>query len=175
MWLSGKSDKEPIANCTSSTCMEPQQSLCCAVKVCSILEEPWRGPCQPPWAHARRFEWVDGPLTRAIEAGGWVLLDNANMCPATVLDRLNPLLEPAGCLLLNEAGGGEGAPRGLRPHPGFRLILALDPRCVLVLAMLYHVLCLGRPWMQHCQCQFVCWSAIAGVVPVCGPLGWPPW
>ena len=80
---------------------------------------------------ARRFEWVDGPLTRAVEAGGWVLLDAANLCPATVLDRLNPLLEqPGGCLLLNEAGGGsDGTPRALRPHAAFRLILALDPRC----------------------------------------------
>ena len=76
----------------------------------------------------RRFEWVDGALTRAIEEGRWVLLDNANMCMATVLDRLNPLLEPAGTLLLNEAGTANGRPRVLRPHPNFRLILALDPK-----------------------------------------------
>jgi midasin len=48
-----------------------------------------------------RFEWVDGALTRAIASGGWVLLDNANLCNPTVLDRLNPLLEPGG-----EGGGG---------------------------------------------------------------------
>jgi midasin len=30
---------------------------------------------------------VDGCLTRAIEQGGWVLLDNANLCNPTVLDR----------------------------------------------------------------------------------------
>lgn len=82
---------------------------------------------------AGRFEWVDGCLTRAIEAGGWVLLDNANLCNPTVLDRLNPLLEPGGVLALNEAGGsgedgGGGAGRVLQPHPGFRLFLALDPR-----------------------------------------------
>ncbi|GFR41364.1 hypothetical protein Agub_g2047, partial [Astrephomene gubernaculifera] len=41
-----------------------------------------------------RFEWVDGALTRAIERGGWVLLEGANLCNPTVLDRLNPLLEP---------------------------------------------------------------------------------
>lgn len=39
-----------------------------------------------------RFEWVDGALLRAIENGDWVLLENANMCNPTVLDRLNPLL-----------------------------------------------------------------------------------
>ena len=33
---------------------------------------------------------------RAIERGQWVLLDSANLCNPTVLDRLNPLLEPQG-------------------------------------------------------------------------------
>ena len=80
-------------------------------------------------AAARRFEWVDGALTKAIEAGQWVLLENANLCSATVLDRLNPLLEPDGALLLNECGTSSGQPRILRPHPNFRLILAQDPRC----------------------------------------------
>ena len=77
-----------------------------------------------------RFEWVDGVLTKAIETGQWVLLDNANLCSATVLDRLNPLLEPGGVLLLNECGTSSGQPRILRPHPNFRLILAQDPRQV---------------------------------------------
>ena len=80
-------------------------------------------------AAARRFEWVDGALTKAIEAGQWVLLENANLCSATVLDRLNPLLEPNGALLLNECGTSSGQPRILQPHPNFRLILAQDPRC----------------------------------------------
>lgn len=71
---------------------------------------------------------MDGVLTKAIEAGQWVLLDNANLCSATVLDRLNPLLEPDGVLLLNEAGTSNGQSRTLRPHPNFRLILAQDPR-----------------------------------------------
>ena len=60
-----------------------------------------------------------------------------------VLPRLNPepyskpknrparsVLEPGGTLLLNEAGGaGAGGPRVVTPHPDFRLVLALDPRC----------------------------------------------
>jgi midasin (ATPase involved in ribosome maturation) len=95
---------------------------------------------------ARRFEWVDGPLTRAVAGGGWVLLDGANLCPATVLDRLNPLLEPGGELLLNEAGGGaDGAPRALRPHAAFRLILALDPRCAAQPCRLIWTRCMGLP------------------------------
>mgnify|MGYP001806963913 CR=1 FL=1 len=76
-----------------------------------------------------RFEWVDGALTRAIERGGWVLLEGSNLCNPTVLDRLNPLLEPGGCLYLNECGhDADGNPRLIRPHPDFRLLLALDPR-----------------------------------------------
>lgn len=31
-----------------------------------------------------------------MERGDWVVLDNANLCSATVLDRLNPLFEPHG-------------------------------------------------------------------------------
>ncbi|KAL4440107.1 hypothetical protein ABPG75_003108 [Micractinium tetrahymenae] len=77
---------------------------------------------------AGKFEWVDGALTRAIERGQWVLLDSANLCNPTVLDRLNPLLEPQGVLLLNECGGGGAGPRIVRPHPNFRLFLALEPR-----------------------------------------------
>jgi midasin (ATPase involved in ribosome maturation) len=39
------------------------------------------------------FEWVDGVLLHALEAGHWLLLDNVNFCSASVLDRLNSLLE----------------------------------------------------------------------------------
>ena len=74
------------------------------------------------------FEWVDGILLDAMAAGDWLLLDNANLCSPTVLDRLNPLLEPSGELLIPEAGLVGGAPRIALPAPGFRLILALDPR-----------------------------------------------
>ena len=75
-----------------------------------------------------RFEWVDGALTKAIEEGSWVVLDNANLCNPTVLDRLNPLLEPDGTLLLNEAGSQDGSQRILTAHPNFRLFLTMDPR-----------------------------------------------
>jgi midasin len=78
---------------------------------------------------AGRFEWVDGSLTRAIQQGSWVLLDNANLVNPTVLDRLNGLLEPHGVLQLDEAGGGGAAGgRVVVPHPNFRLILAYDPK-----------------------------------------------
>ncbi|KAK9833665.1 hypothetical protein WJX74_002204 [Apatococcus lobatus] len=77
---------------------------------------------------AGRFEWVDGPLTRAVEHGHWVLIDGANLCNPTVLDRLNALLEPDGELFLTERGDVNGSPRSVPPHPNFRLFLTMDPR-----------------------------------------------
>lgn len=72
---------------------------------------------------------MDGALTQAVQQGRWVLLDNANLCNSTVLDRLNPMLEPGGQLYLNECGNTNGQPRIIQPHPDFRLFLTLDSRC----------------------------------------------
>ena len=66
------------------------------------------GKGEEGFSSAGRFEWVDGTLTRAVEHGGWVLLDNANLVNPTVLDRLNPLLEPGGKLALPECGTANG-------------------------------------------------------------------
>eukprot|EP00903_Cladosiphon_okamuranus_P014927 g13820.t2 len=50
------------------------------------------------------FCWSDGVLVEALERGDWVVLDGANLCSSSVLDRLNPLLEPGGVLPLTECG-----------------------------------------------------------------------
>ncbi|KAI9030531.1 P-loop containing nucleoside triphosphate hydrolase protein [Hyaloraphidium curvatum] len=73
------------------------------------------------------FEWTDGVLVRAVEEGHWMLLDNANLCSPSVLDRLNSLLEPGGSLILNECGTVDGAVRSVAPHPNFRLFMTMDP------------------------------------------------
>ena len=75
-----------------------------------------------------RFEWVDGVVVEAIEQGHWLVLDNANLCSPSVLDRLNSLMEPDGALYLNEhrTPGGEG--KVIRPHPNFRIFLTMDQR-----------------------------------------------
>jgi midasin len=70
---------------------------------------------------------VDGPLLRAVEEGGWVLLEHANLCNPAVLDRLNPLLEPGGTMRVSECGLLNGVPRVVTPHRNFRLLLALVP------------------------------------------------
>lgn len=76
-----------------------------------------------------RFEWLDGVIVRAMESGRWLVLDNANLCNASVLDRLNSLLErPDGFLSINEHSGSDGEPRIIKPHPDFRIFLTMDPR-----------------------------------------------
>ncbi|QKX59888.1 uncharacterized protein TRUGW13939_07030 [Talaromyces rugulosus] len=74
------------------------------------------------------FEWTEGALTEAIQYGYWVVLDNANLCNASVLDRLNSLMEPNGCLVLNEQRTEDGSARVVKPHANFRLFLTMDPR-----------------------------------------------
>lgn len=75
-----------------------------------------------------RFEWLDGVIVKALQQGQWLVLDNANMCNASVLDRLNSLLEPNGFLSINEHCGPGGSPRIVRPHREFRIFLTVDPR-----------------------------------------------
>ncbi|OKL62401.1 hypothetical protein UA08_03002 [Talaromyces atroroseus] len=74
------------------------------------------------------FEWTEGALTEAIQHGYWVVLDNANLCNASVLDRLNSLMEPNGYLVLNEQRTEDGSARVIMPHPNFRLFLTMDPK-----------------------------------------------
>ncbi|KAL0578801.1 AAA ATPase midasin [Marasmius crinis-equi] len=77
---------------------------------------------------AGRFEWVDGPLVKAMKDGRWLLLDGANLCNPSVLDRLNSLCEENGALTLSERGFVDGEVQVLRPAPGFRLFMAVDPQ-----------------------------------------------
>jgi len=75
-----------------------------------------------------RFEWVDGPLVRAMKEGRWLLLDGANLCSPSVLDRLNSLCEQDGFLTLGERGYVNGEVQVLKPHNGFRLFMTVDPQ-----------------------------------------------
>ncbi|CUS25026.1 LAQU0S25e00232g1_1 [Lachancea quebecensis] len=75
-----------------------------------------------------KFEWFDGLLLKAMEEGSWLVLDNANLCSPSVLDRLNSLLETEGVLIINECSHEDGTPRVVNPHPNFRLFLTVDPK-----------------------------------------------
>lgn len=75
-----------------------------------------------------RFEWIDGILVRSVVEGKWIVLDNANLCSPSVLDRLNSLLEPNGVLIINERPSPDGSARVVKPHPDFRIFLTMDPQ-----------------------------------------------
>ncbi|OAL28055.1 hypothetical protein AYO22_03082 [Fonsecaea multimorphosa] len=75
-----------------------------------------------------RFVWNDGILVDAVEKGSWLLLENANLCNPSVLDRLNSLLEPGGSLVISEQHSGSTGTRIIEPHPNFRIFLTMDPR-----------------------------------------------
>ncbi|KAF2144305.1 uncharacterized protein K452DRAFT_316995 [Aplosporella prunicola CBS 121167] len=75
-----------------------------------------------------QFQWVDGLLVQALEQGKWLVLDNANLCSSSVLDRLNSLLEPNGYLSVNEHSTNDGEAKIVRPHPNFRIFMTMDPR-----------------------------------------------
>jgi midasin len=92
------------------------------VRRCDMLVKVSRNP------NKVGFEWTEGALTEAIQRGYWVVLDNANLCNASVLDRLNSLMEPNGYLVLNEQRTEDGSARVIVPHPNFRLFLTMDPR-----------------------------------------------
>ncbi|KAK0546374.1 AAA ATPase midasin [Tilletia horrida] len=76
----------------------------------------------------RRFRWADGPFLRALREGHWLLLDDANLCPASVLDRFNSLFEDRGSLVLSERGMVDGEVPVVHPHPKFRAFMTMDPR-----------------------------------------------
>ncbi|KAJ3682433.1 hypothetical protein LUZ60_015006 [Juncus effusus] len=75
-----------------------------------------------------KFEWVAGDLIKALECGDWIVLDNANLCNPTVLDRINSLAEPDGSIVINECGLVDGNPVLLHAHPKFRMFLTVNPR-----------------------------------------------
>lgn len=75
-----------------------------------------------------RFEWVDGPLVQALRSGQWLLLDGANLCNPSVLDRLNSLCEAGGVLTLSERGYVDGNIQNINPHPNFRLFMTVNPQ-----------------------------------------------
>jgi hypothetical protein len=75
-----------------------------------------------------RFEWIDGVLINALEKGHWLLIDNANLCNPSVLDRLNPLFENDGVLMVNERGLVNGEVKVIKPHPNYRMFMTVDPR-----------------------------------------------
>lgn len=107
----------------NSTIRSAQEDIRCLSKVVTRTNSS-DGPAQ--------FRWVDGLLVSALEKGHWLHLENVNLCSSSVLDRLNPLMETDGVLILTECGiqdsdNKSGSPRVVKPHPNFRLFLSSNP------------------------------------------------
>lgn len=77
------------------------------------------------------FEWVDSKFVRALKVGQYICLEHVNLCSSAILDRLNPIFEPNGTLLLSEKGvstANDNQSECVQRHKGFRSFLTLDPK-----------------------------------------------
>lgn len=73
------------------------------------------------------FKWVRGILIEAIQRGDWVLLENANECPAAVLDRLNSLFDTRpGILHVHEESiSNTSCGATYQAHPAFHVFMTV--------------------------------------------------
>lgn len=72
-------------------------------------------------AEAGVFAWRDAPFLQAMQSGGWVLLDEMNLAPQTVLEGLNACLDHRGEVYIAELN------RVFKCHKDFRLFAAQNP------------------------------------------------
>jgi hypothetical protein len=122
--LVSKVDEDPRFN---SICGEIVNSS--ASSLTAILQSGGTGRKDGDTSH---FVWRDGILVKAMTEGYWLHLENVNLCPSSVLDRLNSVMEQDGELLLSECGTQDGKDNGsghrcIKPHPNFRVFLSMNP------------------------------------------------
>ena len=68
-----------------------------------------------------KFVWCDGVFLEAMKAGHWVLLDELNLAPQSVLEGLNACFDHREEVFLPELG------RSYRCPPTFRVFCAQNP------------------------------------------------
>lgn len=73
------------------------------------------------------FEWSDGPLVHAMQAGDLLLLDEVSLADDSVLERLNSVLEPGRTLVLAEKGGVDIDQATLHAHEQFHVVATMNP------------------------------------------------
>ncbi|KAH8401432.1 hypothetical protein KR009_005450 [Drosophila setifemur] len=75
------------------------------------------------------FEWVDSRIVTSLKCGKFILLEHVNLCSSAVLDRLNPVFEPKGSLLIAEKGiSAQDSAEVVHKSPDFRAFLTVDPK-----------------------------------------------
>ena len=77
------------------------------------------------------FEWVDGPLVKAMESGAVFLIDEISLAEDGVLERLNSVLESERNLFLMEQNIGDGddlqGVRCIAGHENFQIVATMNP------------------------------------------------
>ena len=76
------------------------------------------------------FEWVDGPLVKAMEEGSVFLIDEISLAEDGVLERLNSVLESERSLYLMEQSNIREDVKGVRcilGHAGFQIVATMNP------------------------------------------------
>ncbi|CAE8606408.1 unnamed protein product, partial [Polarella glacialis] len=73
---------------------------------------------------APKFEFQEGLLVKALRSGAWVVLDEINLAPGDMLQRIQGLVErsPGMHLALPESGD-----EMILPHPNFRIFACMNP------------------------------------------------
>uniref|UniRef100_A0A915Q716 Midasin n=1 Tax=Setaria digitata TaxID=48799 RepID=A0A915Q716_9BILA len=70
------------------------------------------------------FRWIDGVIVQAMKRGLPLLIDEISLASDSVLERLNPLLEPSRSLFLNDGGVSNGE---VQAKSGFNIIATMNP------------------------------------------------
>ncbi|RYH29633.1 hypothetical protein EON65_07835 [archaeon] len=78
-------------------------------------------PCQDGGSAGPLFKWYDGTLLKAMKEGSWVLLDELNLAPQTVLEGLNACFDHREQVYLPDIG------QTVQCSPSFRVFTAQNP------------------------------------------------
>ncbi|EJW86828.1 hypothetical protein WUBG_02263 [Wuchereria bancrofti] len=70
------------------------------------------------------FKWIYGVVVQAMKEGRPLLIDEISLASDSVLERLNPLLEPSRSLFLNDGSSSGGE---VQAKSGFNIIATMNP------------------------------------------------
>ncbi|GFR07331.1 midasin [Trichonephila clavata] len=76
---------------------------------------------------SKLFEWVDGPLIKAMIGGHYFLCDEISLADDSVLERLNSILEPEQKILLTEKCLDEEMNMEITAKEGFQFFATMNP------------------------------------------------